>query len=236
VHGDPPARIDWKATARTRKLVTREFNEDQHLDVLVAIDAGRLSRVRAGKLDRLGLYANIASRFAEIVVPNDDRIGLLVFADRPLAVCTPDRGLQAVTRLRRALEELSARPAESDPLGAAVRVRAMLKHRSLVVLLTDLDDVSGADQLARAVRLLSPPHLVVIAGVHNQEVAQMACGPARNWDDPWIALAAREHEGRVQAQRFSLRRLGAPVVAVREELLEGAVLAEYGRLRRARRV
>ncbi len=48
-------RIDWKATARARRtLVTREFSEDQHLDVLVAIDAGRLSRVRAGGLDRLG--------------------------------------------------------------------------------------------------------------------------------------------------------------------------------------
>ena len=47
VQGDPLARIDWKATARTGRLVTREFTEDQHLDVLVAIDAGRLSRVRA---------------------------------------------------------------------------------------------------------------------------------------------------------------------------------------------
>jgi len=67
VRGDPLARIDWKATARTRRLITREFSEDQHLDVLVAIDAGRLSRVRAGRLDRFGLYANVAARMAEVV-------------------------------------------------------------------------------------------------------------------------------------------------------------------------
>ena len=41
VRGDPSSRIDWKATARTRALVTREYTEDQHLDVLVAIDAGQ---------------------------------------------------------------------------------------------------------------------------------------------------------------------------------------------------
>ncbi len=92
VQGDPIARIDWKASARTRRLITREFTEDQHLDVLVAIDAGRLSRVRTGKLDRLGLYANVASRLAEVVTPNDDRVGLLVFSDRTLALCSPDRG------------------------------------------------------------------------------------------------------------------------------------------------
>jgi uncharacterized protein (DUF58 family) len=80
VRGDSLARIDWKATARAGRLVTREFSEDQHLDVLVAIDAGRLSRVRAGRLDRFGVYANVMARFAEIVVPNDDRIGMIVFA------------------------------------------------------------------------------------------------------------------------------------------------------------
>ena len=236
VEGDPLARIDWKATARARRLVTREFSEDQHLDVLVAIDAGRFSRVRAGPLDRFGLYANVAARFAEIVTPNDDRIGMIVFADRPLAVCAPGRGLAAATRIRRTLEQLSVQAAESDPLAAAVRIRGMLKHRGLIVLLTDLEDMTVADQLVRAVRLLSPPHLVVVAGVHSPEISDLARSEARGWQDPWVSLAAQEHEARAQSQRALLRRLGAPVIAAREEALEKRVLAEYESLRRSRRV
>jgi len=236
VPGDPPARIDWKATARSRRLVTREFSEDQHLDVLIAIDAGRFSRVRAGRLDRFGLYANVAARFAEIVTPNDDRIGMVVFADRPLAVCPPDRGLSAVIRIRSALERLSVQPAESDPLAAAVRIRGMLKHRGLVVLLTDLDDASVADQLVRAVRLLSPPHLVVVAGAHSDEISALARAESLDWKDPWISLAAEEHETRAESQRALLRRLGAPVIAASEALLEQRVLGEYESLRRSRRI
>jgi len=236
VPGDPLARLDWKATARAGRLITREFSEDQHLDILVAIDAGRFSRVRAGPLDRLGLYANIAARLAEVVTPNDDRIGLVVFSDRTLAVCAPERGLPAVMRIRRTLEHLEVQSAESDPVAAAVRMRAMLKHRTLIVLLTDLDDATVSAQLARAVRLLCPPHLVVLAGVRNLEIAQLARRPARNWRDPWIALAAEEHEWRAASQRVLLRRLGAPVIATREELLERAVFAEYEALRRSRRV
>ena len=236
VQGDPPARIDWKATARAHQLVTREFSEDQHLDVLVAIDAGRFSRVRAGRLDRFGLYANVAARFAEIVIPNDDRIGMLVFADRPVAVCAPDRGLPAVMRIRRNLEQLSVQAAESDPLVAAIRIRGMLKHRSLIVLLTDIDDASVADQLVRAVRLLAPPHLVVVAGIHSPEISELARSEARDWKDPWISLAAQEHEDRAESQRALLRRLGAPVIAASEETLEKRVLAQYESLRRSRRV
>jgi len=236
VPGDALARIDWKASARTRKLITREFSEDQHLDVLVAIDAGRLSRVRAGRLDRFGLYANVAARFAEVVTPNDDRIGLVVFSDRTLAQCPPDRGMAAIMRIRRTLEHLTVQAAESDPVAAAARIRSMLKHRTLIVLLTDLDDAAVAEQLARAVRLLSPPHLVVIAGVQSVEINELARREARSWRDPWIALAAQEHESRASAQRALLRRLGAPVIATREELLEQSVFDEYEALRRSRRI
>lgn len=236
VQGDPLARIDWKASARTRRLITREFSEDQHLDVLVAIDAGRLSRVRAGRLNRFGLYANVAARLAEVVTPNDDRIGLVVFSDRTLAVCAPERGMPAIMRIRRTLEQLTVQAAESDPMVAAARIRSVLKHRTLVVVLTDLDDAAVAEQLARAVRLLSPPHLVVVAGIQSVEISELARREATGWRDPWIALAAQEHEARASAQRALLRRLGAPVIATREELLEQAVFDEYEALRRSRRV
>ena len=145
VPGDALARIDWKATARTRNLVSREFSEDQHLDVLVVLDAGRFSRARAGHLDRFGLYANIAARFAEVVTPNDDRIGLLVFSDRPLAVCAAGSGTcqpwSECAGLSRASLGTSRSPMSS---AAAVRRVAVLKHRGLIVLLTGLDDPTDA--------------------------------------------------------------------------------------------
>lgn len=43
--GDARKAIDWKATARSGELVTRVFSEDQHLEILIAIDAGRTSRL-----------------------------------------------------------------------------------------------------------------------------------------------------------------------------------------------
>src|SRR6185369_15600140 len=41
--GDPQHVIDWKATARSNRLVSRDFSEDQHLEIILAIDAGRAS-------------------------------------------------------------------------------------------------------------------------------------------------------------------------------------------------
>ncbi|MBV8784377.1 MAG: DUF58 domain-containing protein [Gammaproteobacteria bacterium] len=234
--GDPLTRIDWKATARSGSLVTREYSEDQHLDVLVVIDAGRLSRVRCGPLDRLGLYSNLATRFAVLATAHDDRIGLLVYADRVLGAVPPTRGLAAVTRVRGALEQLDVRLAESDPTAAAVTIRGLLQHRALIVVLTDLDDPGSTEQLRRAVRLLAPQHLVMVAGVLSGEIGALATAPAEHWEDPWVALAAHEHEARAATQRRLLRYGGVPVVAAPAERLEQAVFARYEALRRRRRI
>ena len=108
VSGDALSRIDWKATARRGSLVSREYSEAQHLEILLVIDAGRGSRVRAGALDRLGLYANVAARLAEHAVSIEDRVGLLVYADarsRPAcrtAECARWRGCAARSRPWRA--------------------------------------------------------------------------------------------------------------------------------------
>jgi len=234
--GDPLTRIDWKTTARAGELITREFSEDQHLDILIAIDAGRLSRVGAGELDRLGLFANVAARLAEAAVMRDDRIGLLAWSDGTLTACAPDRGARAVVRLRERLAGLVARSAESDPVAAAIAARRLLKHRSLVVLLTDVEDAALHPLLARAIRLLSPPHLAMVAGIHSPDVGELARREATHRRDPWVALAATEHESRARRQAALLRRLGAPVVLAPEMSIEAAVLDEYESLRRRRRI
>jgi uncharacterized protein (DUF58 family) len=234
--GDTLSRIDWKATARRRSLVAREYSEAQHLEIVLVVDAGRASRVRAGALDRLGLYANVAARLAEHAVSIDDRVGLIVYSDRVLAASLPDRGVRAVTRLRRALEVLQTDRGESNPVAAAIQLRRMLRHRGLVVWLTDLAEPMRNEALMQALRVLVPRHQPIVAAPEAVEISQLAERPATEWRDPSIALAAREHRRRAIAQLVTLRRQGIVVLNEPDDRLDRAVLAAYLQLRRRRRV
>lgn len=234
--GDPPRIIDWKASARTGQLISRDFSEDQHLEVVVVIDAGRSSGLRAGELDRFGHYVNVAASLAQHVVARGDLVGLVLYADRPLLALPPARGTTAVTRLRQALAGASTTPTESSPLEAALRVRSLARQRSLVVLLTDLDDAAVASQLLGAVRLLLPKHLPFIAGLSSTAAEALAQAPAEDWLDPYRALAAQEYSTGLERKVQALRALGAPALVARPEQLEQAVLEAYGRFRRQRRV
>ena len=236
VSGDALSRIDWKATARRGSLISREYTEAQHLELLLVIDAGRASRVRAGALDRLGLYANVAARLAEHAVSVEDRVGLLVYAERPLVACAPDRGLRAVTRLRHALETLESERGESNPVAAALTVRKLLRHRGLVVWLTDLAEPERNQHLLQALQALVPRHQPVVAAPRAAEIARLAAKPAVDWRDPSIALAAREHAHRARAQIANLSRRGVVVLDEPDDQLDKAVLDAYLLLRRRRKV
>jgi uncharacterized protein (DUF58 family) len=234
--GDPQNAIDWKATARRGHLISRDFTEDQHLDIVVAIDAGRASALRAGELDRLGHYINLAARFAEHAVAQDDRVGVMLFADQPLATLAPGRGIGTVLRIRQMLAAATPKLAESNPLNAALRIRTLVRHRSLIVMLTDVDDATVAGQLASAARLLLPKHLPLIAGMASPEAEALRVAPAHSWLDPYESLAAQEYCSRLERNVRALRALGAPALVTRPEHMERAVFEAYAEFRNRRRV
>jgi uncharacterized protein (DUF58 family) len=233
--GDPPRVIDWKATARAGRLISRDFAQDYRLQIVIVVDAGRASALRAGELDRFGHYVNVAARLAQHAALQDDLVGLVVYADRPLAALAPARGTEAVTRLRAVLAAARVEPTESNPLFAAIRVRSLVRHRSLIVMLTDVDDATAASQLVRAVRLLLPKHLPFIAGLSSAAVEAMSLAPARHWLDPYRALAAQEYRIGLERKVRALNALGAPALVARPEQLEHAVFSAYGNFRRRRR-
>jgi uncharacterized protein (DUF58 family) len=233
--GDPPRIVDWKATVRADRLISREFSQDNGLQIVIVVDAGRSSALRSGALDRFGHYVNIAARLAQFAAEREDLVGLVVYADRPLAAMAPARGTSAVARLRALLAASRVERTESNPLYAATRVRSLVRHRSLVVMLTDIDDASAQSQLAQAVRFLLPKHLPFIAGLSSAAAESMAQAPAHQWLDPYRSLAAQEYCIGLERKVRALKALGAPALVAKPEQLEHAVFAAYADFRRRRR-
>lgn len=234
--GDPLNTIDWKATARASRLMTRVFNEDQHLEVMILLDAGRTGRTQIDEIDQFGHYVNLAARFAEYCIAGDDRVGLIAFTNRPIAALPTGRGIGAIRRLRHTLAQLAPAPVDADVVQAALHLKRLLRHRSLVVILTDLYERSSTSQLVQASRLLLPQHLPLIVGITSEDVIRLAGMPARGRLDPYYSLAAREYRQHVAANAARLAQLGAQALIARPAELDRKVFARYDLLRAQRRI
>jgi uncharacterized protein (DUF58 family) len=235
-HGDPLRSIDWKASARRSRWIARDRYAEQHLEIMLVIDVGRTSGVSVDRLTRLGHYVNAACRFAEHAIGNEDRVGLVTFADTPLLAHAPGHGIQAVRRLRASLASAASLPRESNALPAAARVLALCRQRALVVFMLDLDDAGSHGQLGQAVRLLAPKHLPVVCGLLSPELYELRDAPARRWLDPYLSLAAAEQIERLRKGAGALRQQGAPVVLAHPAQFEEAVFGSYDRMRARRRI
>ncbi len=234
--GDPLRAVDWKASARRGRLVSRDFSQDQHLEVIVAVDAGRASGLGAGDVDRLSLYVNVAARFAERAAYLEDAVGVVVFASQPLAMLPPARGDAAVARIRDLLTACRVQSGESNTVLAAAGIRAMAQRRSLVLMLTDLEDASAGDQLVRAIRLLTPKHLPFIAGFQSAGIEALSRATARDPLGAYRALASVEYTNTVAGNVRALRALGAAALTARPQDLDRAVMEAYRSFREQRRI
>jgi uncharacterized protein (DUF58 family) len=234
--GDAPRAIDWKASARAARLISRDFSEDQHLEIILALDVSRSSALAAGGSDRLALYVNIAARLAQRAAMLDDRVGLLLYADAPMAALAPGRGSAAVTRVRSLLSQARTQPVEANPALAAMRIRALARQRALVVMLTDLDDAGMASALIGAARLLRPKHLPFFASVASEEAQALSQRHAADELDVFQAIAAQRYCAGLSRNVDALRALGAACVLAPANALDAAVLDAYLEFRRRRRV
>jgi len=234
--GDPLRSIAWKATARRGKPMVKLFSHDEQLDLVVCIDAGRRARLAAGSLTRFGHAVNAAAQLVERSVRNDDRAGVLVFADRVLAELPPGHGTGHVLRARRLLGSLEPVARESNPLVAALGVRRLVGQRGLVVFITDLEEAEAAGQLAQATQLLAPKHLPLIGTIDDPEQRLLMQAPPDNWMAPYRRLAAQELERDRDLTARRLRRTGAVVVSADPTDLGDRLLNRYHALRRRRAV
>lgn len=234
--GDPPSAIAWKTTARQRELMVWITTNTQHLEMVVAIDAGRTSGLSCGNLTMLGHSANVAARLLTTAELRGDRTGLLVYADRVLSSLPLGHGPSHQRRLQNMLAATVTSRDESNPLPAIVELSRLAQRRSLVVLFCQLHDAEANGQLLRAIRLLRPKHLPLIVALRDPEIDALSSKPATHWSDPYTSLAAMEYQRDVRAVKQRLQRLGADVIEATPNDISNAVLQRFQQLRKLRRI
>jgi hypothetical protein len=139
-------------------------------------------------------------------------------------------------RVRTLLSELQSQNTDSNVIHAASQVLKRVHQRSLVVLLTDIDDASSEGQLAAALRLLQPRHLPFVAALSQLDPGVIADRAPRDWLDPWLSLAAAHTLSQRERAIRALRATGAQVVLSAPADFERKLFEQYLQFRQRRRI
>ncbi|MCW8908340.1 MAG: DUF58 domain-containing protein, partial [Sedimenticola sp.] len=175
--GDALRQIDWKASSRYRKLISREYQDERDQQVLFLLDCGRRMRHADGARVHLDEALNALLLLAHVASQQGDAVGLLTFGGERRWL-PPHKGGGVVRELLSRTYDLEATHEAADFPVAARELMSLQKRRALVVLLTNTRDEDQGDLLA-AVSLLKRRHLVVVANLRESLLDEVLEAPVR---------------------------------------------------------
>lgn len=198
VRGDDVRRISWSATARRDYPVVVEMEAERGQQVMIALDCGRLMTAPAGELDKLDHAINAALMLAWVAQAYGDRVGLITFDDRVAGFLKPERGAAQLRRITEALYSIRADYVEPDFGHAMTHLALRLGRRSMVVVLTDVQDAEASKELVAHCLRLAAKHLVLVVAMSDPAVLVARDAP--------ISVPSRAYEWAAAEQFVASRR------------------------------
>jgi uncharacterized protein (DUF58 family) len=232
--GDPLRQIDWKASRRAHKLISREYQHERNQQVMLMLDTGRRMLAKDDALSHFDHVLNAALVVAYLALRQGDAVGLLASGGAH-RWRQPQRGLGAVDTLLHAVYDLQAEPVATDYLAAATELALRQSRRSLVLLVTNVRDEDIEDLLA-AIRLLQRRHLVCVASLREGALDVGLERPVENLEQAiGIGALAQYLVERDRAHK-ALRSQGVMVLDVTCPQLPAALVETYLSVKRAGRL
>jgi uncharacterized protein (DUF58 family) len=232
--GDAPRAIDWKATARSGKLISREYEEERDQRVLLVVDCGRRMAAKDGELSHFDHTLNAALLLAHVALRQGDAVGMITMGGVS-RYCEPRKSIGALHALLNHAYDIEPTLAMPDYELAASQVMLRVRRRALVIVLTNLRDEDDATLLP-ALRLLRSRHLVVLASLREAIVARALIARVDTFDRAVTHAAAADYlESRDRVFR-RIENAGAITLDVEPERLPIALVNRYLGLKREGRL
>jgi uncharacterized protein (DUF58 family) len=211
-HDDDMRLVDWKATARHDRLISREYQVERSQTIVLMIDAGRMLTEEVDGIVKIEYALTAAILLTRIAADYDDRVGALVFSDRVERSCVPRKGRAAIEAVTKTLYDVEPKLVESDYEAAFRHLHLNFRKRALVVLFTNIVD-PGTSALTQAyLTALSCRHLPLCVAIGDRETQALADLLPTDEESVYRKAAAVQLLAQRRTTIHALRRHGVLVV------------------------
>jgi len=228
IEGDEPRNIDWRATARRRKLTVRDHQVNQSQRVLFLVDCGRMmAGDTGGGLSPLDHAFNAMLMLAHVALIRGDQVGLLAYSDRVRAYVPPAGGPRRINRMVHAVHNLFPELVESRHDRAFVELDRRCRKRSLVILLTNVFDDVNARQVVDHLCNLVGRHLPLAVLLRDRDIFDLADNAPESGPAFYAGAAAASILNWRERVLAGVRRRGALTLDVFPDELTAPLVNRY---------
>jgi len=212
VPGDEIRSIDWNVTARSSAPYVKTFCEERELTILLAVDISASGAFGSQRLSKMETAVEVAAVLMFTSLKNNDKVGLLFFADDVIKYIPPRKGRGNVLRLIRELLATEPMKAETD-ITKALQYIARVQRRRCVVFV--MSDFLGPD-CSKALAIANQRHDCVAVTLQDPRESVLP-------DVGFLTLRDAETDELLEldTRHPQVRALFAKAAAAREQTLTG---------------
>ncbi len=232
--GDSMRQIDWNATSRHHKPVSRDYQDERDQEVFFLLDCGRALR---GKEDELSFFdhaLNAVLLTSYVALRQGDGVGLMTFGTEQQRWLAPLKNPANINVIMNQLYDLQSTTQASDFLEVAQNFLQRRKKRALVIIISSIRD-SDIDNLKAATQLLSRQHMVMIASLRDRYFDEKITQPVENLNSALAYCAIVDYLKKQTIALAKLKQSGIITADSPPSLLHLNLVQEYLRLKKSGR-
>ena len=150
--GDEIRRIDWNKTARFREPFVKVMEEERELTMMLLVDISASMDYGTKTQLKREFVAEIAASLGFSAAGNNDKVGLILFADKVYKVIPPKKGRKHILAIISTILSADYVPAESQIDKALEYMMNIFKKRSMLFMFSDFEDEYDVKMLRVASR------------------------------------------------------------------------------------
>ncbi len=219
--------IDWKHSARHRKLLCKEFRQERNHQIVLGFDTGHLMLEPIDGMPKLDHAIRAGLLLGWVSLYSGDLVGGCGFDVRFRGFLEPGRGLPYFTQFQRFTAGLDYRTEETNFTLGLAELNTRLKRRALVVIFTEFVDSVSAELLLESLQLLVRKHVVIFVTLRDPWLTGLIEVPPRDFYDVAEAVIGDDFlkERAIVLERVA--RLGVHCLDTPVEGVSAALLNRY---------
>ncbi len=231
--GDSLRQIDWKATARHRTPIAREYEDERDQQIVFMLDCGRQMRSQDGELSHFDHALNACLLLSYVALRQGDAVGLMTFASDQPRFIAPVKGAGQLKVLLNGAYDLNSTQRSADYPAAVNQLLARQKRRALVVLVTNVRDEDD-EELLNAVRTLNQQHRVLVASLRESMLEDARHSQVQTFEQALEYYATVDYLNARAELNERLKTQGVLVVDAKPSELGNGLASQYSALKTQR--
>lgn len=192
VSGDDYRTLNWKATARKGNLMVNSFTDEKSQPVYCVIDKGRAMKMPFEGMSLLDYAINASLVLSNVALLKQDKAGLITFSEKAGAFLQANRNATQMQLILELLYNQKTRYLESNFEQLYADIRRKINRRSLIVLFTNFESLTGMRRHLPYLRKIASHHLLLTVFFENTELQSTITSPAASLEDVYTKTVAEK--------------------------------------------